>query len=215
MTRPVLSWCLAPLVFALFHLALGIKLRPAEIATKQRQTAAEMERAGRYKEARDGYQRARSTAHPGDLALRARLDTDIARTAVLSGAPLEGARQMEQLLDTLAKQRPRLAVEEDAKATRALGLYFAAYALRLDSPASGEWRRQAETSRRLFGELHDAAKSQYRNGDTLFYGRNLEASILLQRLRQAELASAPTPGPVLAAIENGIAAQNVRFAPNP
>jgi hypothetical protein len=215
MTRPIILWCLAPFVFAVFHLALGSRLRPAELASKQRELAEEMERAGRYKEAGNAYKRAKDTAHPSDLSLRARLDIDLARTAVLSGAPLEGAHHMEQLVNTLAKRRSRLAFEEDAKATRALGLYFAAYALRLDSPASEAWRHHAEASRRLFAELHDAAKSQNRNGDTFFYGRNLEATILLQRLRQAELASAPTPGPVLAALENGIAAQTISFETAP
>ena len=113
------------------------------------------------------------------------------------------------------KRRQRLPVEEEVKATRALGLYFAAYALRLDSPTSEAWRQEAQTARRLFRELHDAAKSGNRNGDTLFYGRNLEASILLERLRQAELASAPTPGPVLAALESGIALQKIRFESAP
>ncbi len=215
MKRPVQIWCLAPLVFALFHLAFGSRLRLTEIASEQRELATEAERAGRFGEARALYIRAKSTAHPSDFTLKARLDTDIARIAILSGAPLEGARQMAQLSDTLGKRRKRLPVEEEVKATRALGLYFAAYALRLDSPASEVWRGEAQTARRLFLELHDTAKSENRNGDTLFYGRNLEASILLERLRQAELASAPTPGPVFAALENGIANQKIQFESTP
>jgi len=215
MKRPVLIWCLAPFIFALFHLAFGKKLQLAEIASEQRRLATESERTGRFSEARNLYNRAKSTAHPSDFALRARLDTDIARIAILSGAPLEAARQMAQLSETLMKRRQRLPVEEEVKATRALALYFAAYALRLESPMSEVWRNEAQTARRLFRELHETAKSDNRYGDTLFYGRNLEASILLERSRQAELTSAPTPGPVLAAVENGIAAQKLRFGSTP
>lgn len=215
MTRPVLYWCLAPLLAALVHLAFGGKLSGAETAFKQRQIATETERKGRYGEARSLYQSAKKAAHPSDFPLRARLDVDIARTAILSGAPLEGSRQMEQLLEILKKQRPRLPIEEEAKATRALGLYFAAYTLHLDSPAPEAWNREAKEARRLFLELHDAAKAQGRGGDALFYGRNLEASITLERLRQAELASAPTPAPVIAALETGIAAKRVHLESTP
>lgn len=215
MTRPVLCWCLAPLLAVLVHLAFGSKLSRAETASKQRQAAVEIEQQGKYDEAARLYQNAKQAAHPSDFPLRARLAVDIARTAILSGAPLEGSQQMEQLLDILKKQRPRLSIEEEAKATRALGLYFAAYALRLDSPAPEAWNREAEDARRLFLELHDSAKAQSRSGDTLFYGRNLEASITLARLRQAELASAPTPAPVLAALETGIAAKKARIESSP
>ena len=203
----LILWCLLPLFAIAFHFTYGSRLLLAEDAVKLRLLAQHEERAAHYKKAVERYLAAEDAAHPKDCILRARLRIDAARALMLAGSPLEAAEQIDLFLNTkLEKPLPENIIAE-AKSTLALSLYYATYALRLESSSPKRWENEIQEATSLFEELYQSEIKSPGAPLAAFYARNLEATIALTRARQAELASEIIPPPALAAINQGVASK--------
>lgn len=208
----LLAWCLIPLVVVAFHFSYGERLLHAEKSVRLRLLAQTAERAQNYKKAVQLYLAAENAAHPKDSLLRVRVRIDAARALTMAGAPLEAAEQLDLLLKpNLGRALPeRLAAE--AKATLASSLYFAAYALRIETPSANMWQSEIDEATHLFQDLYQSEIKTSSKTLASFYARNLEATILLARVRKGELASQPLPPAARAALEQGVASKkNVKI----
>lgn len=199
-----LLWALYPFAALLLHFTVGERWRAAENATSLRSEALSFEQKGNLQKAALLYGAAGKAALPYDLPLRARLKIDAARVAILLGEPFQGVEQMEKLLaEPSAKTLPGL-LRSEANAICALGLYYAAYALRLDKNEPELWQQEAADARAIFLKLHENALRLNRPDEAAFYGRNLEAAIRLQREKLAEIAVNPPPPASLAARDRSV-----------
>ncbi len=209
MKRVHFLWCIVPLGLVLFHFGLGERWLYAETAVRIQLQGFAAEASDQILTARELYLNAEKAAHPDDVLLRARLRIDTARTTILAGAPLNGVKQIERLLGNHADGILPSQLRAEARATRALGLYYAAYALRLDSPEPAVWQPELDSASQLFRDLFEDASREGRAQEAVFYARNLEACVRLKRTRQAELASLPTPPAVLATLNRGVSAKKL------
>jgi hypothetical protein len=200
----LLVWCLYPLSVFLLHYTMGERLRAMESAMFSRTQAVVFEQEGRLQNAAWWYRRAEANAHSEDLPARARLMIDAARVAILQGEAFEGVEKMEQLLAASPGKALPKPLRAEANATRALGLYYAAYALRLDNNEPDLWKQEAAEARAVFLRLHEQARRLNLPQETILYGRNLEAAIRLQREKLAEIAVNPPPPASLAARDRSI-----------
>jgi hypothetical protein len=200
----LLVWCLYPLSVLLLHFTLGERWRAAEGALSLRTRAIGFEQEGRLQKAASCYKSAQEAALVDDLLLRTRLNIDEARVAILQGEAFEGVERMEQLLSNHpGKSLPR-SLKAEANATCALGLYYAAYALRLDNNEPDLWQQEAAEARAIFLRLHEQARRSNLPEEAALYGRNLEAAIRLQRGKLAEIAVNPPPPASLAARDRSV-----------
>ncbi len=203
-TPLLLVWCLYPLSVLLLHFTLGERWRAAEGSLFLRTQAIGFEQEGRFQKAAQCYKSAEEAALADDLLLRARLNIDEARVSILQGEAFEGVERMEQLLATHpGKSLPRK-LRAEANATCALGLYYAAYALRLDNNEPDLWQQEAAEARAIFLRLHEQARRSNLSEEAALYGRNLEAAIRLQRGKLAEIAVNPPPPASLAARDRSV-----------
>jgi hypothetical protein len=203
-TALLLLWCLYPLSILLIHFTRGERWRAAERAVALRDQGITLERAGRFPEAAQCYKAAEENALADDVLLRSRLKVDTARVAILQGEVFEGVGRMERLLASNAGKSLPKALRAEANATCALGLYYAAYALRLDNDQPALWRREASDARAIFSNLHEQALRSNQSAEAALHGRNLEASIRLQKEKLAEIAVKPPPPASLAARDRNI-----------
>jgi hypothetical protein len=193
-TTLLLVWCLYPLSALLLHYTMGERLRALEGALFFRTQGVLSEKEGRLQNAALWYRNAEAAVHPRDLSVRARLLIDAARVAILQGEAFEGVEKMERLLNALpGKTLPK-----------PLGLYYAAYALRLDNNEPDLWQQEAAEARATFLRLHEQARRSNLPEETVLYGRNLEAAIRLQREKLAEIAVNPPPPASLAARDRSV-----------
>ncbi len=199
-----LLWLLFPMAALLLHFSQGETWLAREKAGALRKAALIEERNGRTRSARKLYQNALDATHPGDSPLRTRLRIDVARTSILSGEAFEGTEQMERFLAQRSFKNIPRELRREAVAIQALGLYFAAYALRLDNNESTMWTEEAQQARTLFAGLYRDATQAGAPKEAAIYARNLEASIQLQRFKQAEIALNPPPPASLAARDNSV-----------
>lgn len=200
----LLVWCLYPLSVILLHFTQGERWRGAENALSLREQALGFERDGSFQKAAVYYKKAEEAALVDDRPLRARLQIDSARVAILQGEAFEGIEKMERLLSShtgKALQRP---LRAEANATWAIGLYYAAYALRLDNNEPDLWRQEASDAQAIFHKLHEQACRSNLPEEAALYGRNLEAAIRLQREKLAEIAVNPPPPASLAARDKSL-----------
>ena len=200
-------WCLMPLGVILFHFTGGQRLLFAEKSIPLRLLGRTSELAGSYKKAVRYYLAAESAAHPEDLILRTRLRIDAARALMMEGSPLEAAEQMDILLEPRPGQPLPGTLVAEAKSTLGLALYYAAYTLRLESSFPDMWKDETDGACQIFKDLYNAEMKTDQKTLAPFYARNLEASILLARARQGELASQPIPEAARAALERGVASK--------
>ena len=203
-TPLLLVWCLYPLSVLLLHFTQGERWRAAEGALFSRTQALVFEQEGRLQKAAQCYRTAEAALLPDDLPGRARLKIDAARVAILQGEAFEGVENMERLLaPSHGKALPK-PLRTEANATRALGLYYAAYALRLDNNEPDLWQQEAAEARAIFLKLHEQARRSNLPDEAALYGRNLEAAIRLQRGKLAEIAVNPPPPASLAARDRSV-----------
>jgi len=207
MKHPPLLWYFLPVFALLFHYAYGERMQYAEGSLKLQTQARLEERSGHFQEASTLFAQAEKAAHPDDFALRARLRIENARSLTAAGNPLEAARQMERLLGARSTSELPDALIADVQITLALSLYYAAYALRLELAEPQFWRSELDGARQIFLALYQDAERNQNAADASFHARNLEATILLSRTRQAELVSLDAPPPVIAAQKAGISAK--------
>lgn len=200
-------WCASPLLALAFHLAYGEQLLWAEIAIRLRLSAQQAERAANYTKALELYLASENAAHPKDSTLRARAHIDAARALMLAGSPLEAAEQIDLLLNAKPQKPLPENIVSEAKSTLALSLYYATYALRLESSSPKRWQNEIDEATALFRELYQSEIKSPRRPLAAFYARNLEATVLLARTRQAELASQLIPPPAQAALNQGVASK--------
>jgi hypothetical protein len=203
-TAFLLIWCLYPLSALLLHFTLGERWRGAEQALSLRQQAVAFERDGRLQKAALYYKTAEGAALVDDLPLRARLKIDAARVAILQGEAFEGIERMEQLLSAHPGKALQRTLRAEANATWAIGLYYAAYALRLDNNEPDLWRQEASDAQAIFHKLHEQARRSNLTEEAALYGRNLEAAVRLQREKLAEIAVNPPPPASLAARDKSL-----------
>ncbi len=203
----LLVWCLIPLGILFFHFLYGEQLALAEDSARLQRLAQKAEQAGNYIKAVPLYLAAENAAHPKDRLLRARARIDAARTITMAGAPLEAAEQIDLLLKPNRQNPLPENFVAEAKATLAMALYYAAYAMRIETASPRMWQSEIDEAVRLFRELY---LSEIKTPDkplASLYARNLEASILLARTRRAELSSQPFPPATRAALEQGVASK--------
>jgi hypothetical protein len=179
-------------------------MQHTEASKRLRQKALETELAGNLQQAGKLYSKAAEAVDREDFKLRARLRIDAARTAILQGEAFEGIAQMERMLTQKEARKLTGLLQSEARATCALGLYYAAYALRLDNPQPEMWKQEALEAHTLFRELYEDAVRKGRENDATFYARNLEACIILERSKLAEIAINPPPPAALAARDKSI-----------
>jgi len=203
----LLTWCLVPLGVIAFHFTAGQRLWFAEKSIALRLRGEKAELAGNYKKAVERYLSAETAAHPEDLVLRTRLRIDAARALTLDGSPLEAAEQMDLLLEPQPGRILPTALLAEARSTLALALYYAAYTLRLESSSPDMWKSEADGAYQIFRDLYQSEIRGGQKSRSLFYARNLEASVRLARARQGELASLPIPEAARAALERGVASK--------
>ena len=208
----LILWCVLPLFAVVFHCVYGGPLLTAEDAVKLRLLGQQKERAAQYNKAVELYLSAGHAAHPRDTILRARLRIDAARALMLSGSPLEAAEQIDSLLNSKSETTLPDNIIAEAKSTLALSLYYATYALRLESSSPKRWENEIREAIALFEELYKSEIKSPGAPLATFYARNLEASITLARTRQAQLASEMIPPPAQAALSHGVASKK---SPNP
>ncbi|RFC43948.1 MAG: hypothetical protein DVB28_001269 [Verrucomicrobia bacterium] len=203
----LLAWCLAPLAVILFHFTTGQRLWFAEKSVPLRLLGEKAELAGNYKKAVEHYLSAESAAHPKDLVLRTRLRIDAARALMLDGSPLEAAEQIDLLLEPRRGRPLPTTLVAEARSTLALALYYAAYTLRLESSSPDMWKSEADGAYQIFRDLYQSEIRTEQKTLSVFYARNLEASVRLARARKGELASLPVPEAARAALERGVASK--------
>lgn len=203
-TPLLLVWCLYPLSVLLLHFTKGERWRGAESAMLSRTQAVGFEQEGRLQKAAQYYRTAEATALADDLLLQARVKIDAARVAILQGEAFEGVEKMEQLLAASPGKTLPKPLRAEANATCALGLYYAAYALRLDNNEPDLWQKEAAEARAIFLRLHEQARRANLPEEAALYGRNLEATIRLQRGKLAEIAVNPPPPASLAARDKSL-----------
>jgi hypothetical protein len=203
-TALLLLWCLYPLSILLIHFTRGERWHAAERALALREQGTVHERAGRLQQAAQCYKSAEEAALAVDIALRGRLKVDSARVDILKGEVFEGVEKMERLLSSQAGKSLPTALRAEANATCALGLYYAAYALRLDNFQPALWQREAADARAIFSSLHEQSQRSNLPEEAALYGRNLEAAIRLQKEKLAEIAVKPPPQASLAARDRNI-----------
>ena len=203
-TTLLLVWCLYPLSALLLHYTMGERLRALEGALFFRTQAVLFEKEGRLQNAALWYRNAEAAVHPSDLSVQARLLIDAARVAILQGEAFEGVEKMDRLLNAMPGKTLPKPLRAEANATRALGLYYAAYALRLDNNEPDLWQQEAAEARAIFLRLHEQARRSNLPEETALYGRNLEAAIRLQREKLAEIAVNPPPPASLAARDRSV-----------
>lgn len=199
-----LVWLLCPLFAVLFHFTSGETLLYAEASGALRKQAFAAEQSGRFQKARQLYSQAENAAFPTDFARRAQLHVDTARCSILLGDAFEGIQMMERLIAQPSSRALPKTLKLGARATCALGLYYAAYALRLDNPAPEMWQQEAAEARELFRKLHVEAMRAGLERESLLYARNLEATIQLERNKLGEIALNPPPPASLAARDKNI-----------
>lgn len=203
----LLVWCLLPLGILFFHFIYGEQLLFAEESVRLQRLAQKAEQAGNYIKAVPLYLAAENAAHPKDRLLRARSRIDAARSITMAGAPLEAAEQIDLLLkSSRQKPLPENLVAE-AKSTLAMALYYAAYAMRIETASTRMWQSEIDEAVRLFRDLYVSEIKTPKKTLASLYARNLEASILLARTRRAELSSQPLPPATRAALEQGVASK--------
>lgn len=203
-TPILLAWCLYPLSILLIHFTRGERWRAAERAHALRDQGTALERSGSFSNAALCYRAAEEAALADDVPLKSRLKIDAARVAILQGEVFEGVERMERLLGSNAAKTLPKSLRAEANATCALGLYYAAYALRLDNFQPAFWQREAADARAIFSRLHEEALRARLSTETALFGRNLEAAIRLQREKLAEIATRPPPPASLAARDRNI-----------
>ena len=203
-TSLLLVWCLYPLSVLLLHFTWGERWRAAEEALFSRAEALGFEQEGRLQRAAQSYRTAEAASLPDDLSGRARLKIDAARVAILQGEAFEGVEKMERLLTPSPGKLLPKPLRTEANATRALGLYYAAYALRLDNNEPDLWQQEAAEARAIFLKLHEQARRSNNTEEAALYGRNLEAAIRLQKGKLAEIAVNPPPPASLAARDRSV-----------
>jgi hypothetical protein len=200
----LLPWCLYPLSILLIHFTKGERWRAAERAVALREKGTALEREARFAEAAQYYKSAEDAALADDVPLKSRLKIDAARVAILKGEVFEGVEKMERLLASNSGKSLPKALRAEMNATCALGLYYAAYALRLDNYQPALWQREAADARAIFSSLHEEAMRSNSPAETALHSRNLEATIRLQREKLAEIAVKPPPPASLAARDRNI-----------
>lgn len=203
-TPLLLLWCIYPLCVLLLHFTLGERWQAAERAVSLRNQATAFEREGRLQNAARYYKSAEEATLPNDLPLRIRLKIDSARVAILQGEVFESVEKMERLLSSPAAKTLSRALRAEANATCALALYYAAYALRLDNYRVELWQQEASDARTIFLSLYEQARHLNLTQESVFHGRNLEATIRLQKQKLAEIAVNPPPPASLAARDRSI-----------
>lgn len=203
----LIAWCLIPLGFLVFHFSLGERLLRAEEATRLQLQARNAERLGSYKKAVEIYLAAENAAHSSDLALRAQIRIDAARSIIKAGAPLEAAEQMDLLLKPATRHPLPKGLLSEARATLGMALYYAAYALRIETSSPSMWRGEVEEATRIFRDLYHAEMQTPGKKLAAYHARNLEATVLLGRTRRAELASLAVPPAARAALDQGVASK--------
>jgi hypothetical protein len=200
----LLVWCLYPLSVLLLHFTMGEGWRGSENALLLRSQAIDFERDGRLQKAALYYKTAEEAVSADNLPLRARLKIDEARVAILQGEAFEGIEKMETLLAAHHGKALQRTLRAEANATWAIGLYYAAYALRLDNNEPDLWRKEASDAQAIFNKLHEQARRSNLTEEAALYGRNLEAAVRLQREKLAEIAVNPPPPASLAARDKSL-----------
>jgi hypothetical protein len=203
-TPVLLLWCMYPLSVLLFHTSVGERWQSAEKAMLLREQGLALEQSGELYSAANHYSAAEEYAHSADVALRARLAIDLARLAIAQGFVFEGIEKMERLLAASHDKSLPSPLRAEANATCAMGLYYAAYALRLDNNAPELWQPEAAEARSIFLRLYEQARRLNQPEEIALFGTNLEASIRLQREKLAEIAVNPPPPASLAARDKSV-----------
>jgi hypothetical protein len=200
----LLLWCIYPLSVLLLHFTRGERWHAAEGAMSLRTQGSLFEKEGRLQKAAECYKAAEQATLSEDLPLRTRLRIDAARVAILQGEVFEGVEKMERLLaSNQAKALPGT-LRSEAKATCALGLYYAAYALRLDNNWPEFWQQEVADATAIFLSLYEQALRANLQEETALHGRNLEAAIRLKKDKLADIAVNPPPPVSLAARDRSI-----------
>jgi hypothetical protein len=203
-TPVLLLWCIYPLSALLLHTSVGERWQSAEKATLLREQGLALEQSGELYSAGNHYSAAEECARSAGISLQARLAIDLARLAIAQGFVFEGIEKMERLLAAHQGKSLPSPLRAEANATCAMGLYYAAYALRLDNNAPELWQPEATEARSIFLKLYEQARRLNHPEEIALYGANLEASIRLQREKLAEIAVNPPPPASLAARDKSV-----------
>jgi hypothetical protein len=191
--RLVLLWLLIPVGLLAFHFGPGTRYA-------QRETAATLVRQARaagqsqdWAAAVALYAQAMQTLPPEAADDRILLGVAHADARIYLGELPEALAELEELLRTAPVQQP--AVAAHLRAALAEAEYYTAWLMRLEGAEPDEWNVEAASARqhfRFLAETHSAAST----AGIGVYHTNLEASIRLALMDDAQLKALPLPAKI-------------------
>lgn len=186
-------WALVPLGVLALHMGPGQVWKARDSArvllTRAKQAAANEE----WIEAADGYAAARAALPEDAAGERTRLSILEAKARIRGGQLLEGAEQLETLLNA-----ERAAASPDGEVVTRLrnelgtARYYAAWLMRLEGADVDEWKPEAEAARQQFRLLAEGAvEEKLASADD--DRKNLEQVIRLEQMDLSELRGLALP----------------------
>jgi len=191
--RLVLLWLLLPVGLLAFHYGPGRRHAQRETAAILVQQARAAGQSQEWAAAVALYAKAVQALPPDAGDDRVLLSVAHADARIYLGELPEALAELEELLRTAPVQQP--AVAAHVRAALAEAEYYTAWLMRLEGAEPDEWDTEAAAARQQFRFLAEAHSAAGTAGIGAYH-TNLEASIRLALMDDAELKALPLPAKI-------------------
>jgi tetratricopeptide (TPR) repeat protein len=190
----ILLWLMLPVLAGIYHLGPGQEKLVLDDAARQLKLARQFAASEEWTQAVKCYERALELA-PGersDDTRRIRLERDKAQ--MLAKALPQAHQDLKALVDELqAEADADESLLSDARAALANAQYYMTWLMRLEGVPRELWEPEIESSRQLNCLLAESSAAAGDSEAAQRHREDLEASIRLARLDDAELQGLPLP----------------------
>lgn len=184
--RLLLLWLLLPVPVIALHYGPGQRWLSLDDANALVRRARAAERDGKHPVAAACYLEAASKLGPRDETQTYRCEIAAARARARQGDAADALEKLDAVMASPRWSAQPEDVQAEARELLARTSYYAAWVMRLEGAARGDWSEAADESRQQFRLL---AESKSADGQD----RNLEAAVRLERMSLTELMAKPLP----------------------
>lgn len=183
-------WLIFPVLLLAYHYGPGQSNLMQENVAQKLAEARALESAEDWVAVMKAYDEALGLVPSESNRLRFQLLLAKAKARAYTGELPEAIQDLENLLEAMQREAMDTTLIGETRGNLATAQYYAAWLMRLEGAATGEWMLPVENARQHFRLLAEESSSAGQRED---YQKNLEATIRLARMDLSELEGMPLP----------------------
>lgn len=189
----VLLWLLLPLPVVVLHFGRGQQWLARDKAHACIVTAQTLEKQENWPEADRLYREAAKFVGTGETEVKLRLDLAQVRTRYRQGDAVAAMDQMDKVVNDTAFSAMPEDYRHEARELAGRIHYYAGWVMRLEGARRELWMEEAELARQNFRLLTEQSVGEGAKDYAVKQQRNLESSVLLERMSLYELMGKALP----------------------